>query len=189
MDYTGQLLFIALASLAYTVFIFFVSVLVLIPNVQLSAEWGIIIKTLALKPDMAPSSVTIFMSEQIITMFSAVEATLISFGFFWLVSIFIGVLIFCFNIVIGKASGLVATGVFIFISYFSVYLGMFSFGMGIYYLSPLSWMSLAYLDWNYTGTFPSPIYAVLVLIGTILLMGIVSVSVFCKKDMNIQEWG
>jgi len=106
-----------------------------------------------------------------------------------LVSVFIGVLIFCFNIVIGKMSGLVASGTFIFMSYFSIYAGTLNFGPKIYYFSPYSWASMNYLNWKYTGEIPSPTYAVFCLLGAILFMSIVSVIVFCKKDINIQEWG
>lgn len=186
----GQLIYIIVAAFVYTAFIFLISVLVLIPNVQLSADWGIILKTLASNSGIAPS-VTIFPDERILSMFSTVEAALISFGLFWLVAIFIGVLIFCFNIVIGKMSGLVATGVFIFMSFFSINQGRFLLGDWISYLSPISWMSMSFFDWGYTGTFSSPsiTYAVLSLLAAITLMGVVSVNVFIKKDLDIQEWG
>lgn len=187
----GQLIYIVLASFVYTAFIFLVSVLALIPNLELSTDWGTVIKTLALSSETIPEdiTVTVFMDERMITMFSAIEATLIGFGLFWLVSIFIGVLIFCFNIVIGKMSGLVATGVFIFISYFVVYLGSLSYGTGIYYLSPLSWMTISTLDWNGTINVPSPTYALVFLLVASIFMSIISAKIFTKKDMNIQDWG
>lgn len=186
----GQLLYIVTAAFVFTIFILFISMLVLIPNVQLSTDWGIILKTLAVSTEIIPS-VTIFPDERIITMFSVLEAMLISFGLFWLVSIFIGVLIFFFNIVIGKMSGLVASGVFIFISFFSIIHGRLILGDWISYLSPISWMSISFFDWNNSMGFssPSPMYAVICLVGSILLMSIVSTIVFCKKDLDIQEWG
>ncbi|MCJ7840059.1 hypothetical protein MUB24_03855 [Lederbergia sp. NSJ-179] len=184
----GQFIYIILAAFIYTAFVYAVSVLVLVPNIQFSTDWGIVIKTLAVNSDMAPD-VTIFMNEEIIYMLSPIKATLISFGLFWLVAVFVGVLIFCFNTVIGKMSGVVITGIFIFISYFSMYLGFLSFGIGIYYFSPISWSSITFVDWDYSGTFPSPTYAVLFLLLASLLMSILSTIVFCKKDMNIQNWG
>lgn len=186
----GQLLYIIVAAFVYTAFILLISVLILIPNVQLSADWGIILKTLASNSEIAPS-VTIFPDERILSMFSTVEATLISFGLFWLVSVFIGVLIFCFNVVVGKMSGLVASGVFIFISFFSIVHGRFILGDWISHMSPISWMSMSFFDWDHTMTFTSPsvTYAVLCLLGAIILMSIVATNVFCKKDMDIQEWG
>lgn len=186
----GQLLYIVVAALFFAIFILFISVIVLIPNVQLSTDWGIILKTLAVSTEIIPS-VTIFPDERILTMFSVLEAMLISFGLFWLVSIFIGVLIFCFNIVIGKMSGLIASGVFIFISFFSIIHGRLILGDWISYLSPISWMSVSFFDWENSMGFSSPslMYAVIFLIGSIILMSIISIIVFCKKDLDIQEWG
>lgn len=186
----GQLLYIVLAAFIYTAFTFIISVLALIPKIQLSMDWGSIIKTLA-GGSGVPDTVTVFADERILTNFSAIGATLISFGLFWLVSIFIGFLIFCFNIVVGKMSGLVASGVFIFISFFSIIHGRLVLGDWISYLSPISWMNMSFFDWNNTSPFnlPSPTYAVICLLVASLLMSIISVKVFCKKDMDIQEWG
>lgn len=186
----GQLLYIVIAAFVYAIFILLISMLVLIPNVQLSTDWGIILKSLAANSEIIPS-VTIFPDERILTMFSVFQAMLISLGLFWLVSIFIGVLIFCFNIVVGKMSGLVASGVFIFISFFSIVHGRLILGDWISYLSPISWMSMSFFDWDSTMTFssPSPTYAVLFLLLAITLMGIASIKVFCRKDLDIQEWG
>lgn len=184
----GQLIYIVVAAFVYTAFILLVSVLVLVPNVQISSDWGIILKTLAVE---AAPSVTIFPDVRILTMFSALEAVLISFGLFWLVSVFIGVLIFCFNIVVGKMSGLIASGVFIFISFFSIVHGRLILGDWISYFSPISWMSMSFFNWDNTMAFSSPslTYAILWLLLAITLMSIVSIKVFCKKDLDIQEWG
>lgn len=184
----GQLIYIIVAAFVYTAFIFIISILVLIPNVQMTTDWGIILKTLASNSE---TSVTIFPDQRILSMFSAVEAALISFGLFWLVSIFIGVLIFCFNVAIGKMSGLIASGVFIFLSFFSIVQGRLILGDWISYLSPISWMSMSFFDWGYTEMFSSPsiTYAVLCLLGAISLMSVVCVTLFCKKDLDIQDWG
>lgn len=185
---TAQLLYIIIAAFIYTAFILIVSILVLIPNVQFTADWGIILKTLASNPEVMPS-ITIFPDNRVMSIFSPIEATLISFGLFWLVSIFMGVLILFFNIVIGKMSGLAASGVFIFISFFSIVQGRFILGNWISYVSPISWMSMSFYDWDQTMDFGSPTvtYAVLCLVGAIILMSIIAISVFCKKDMEIQE--
>ncbi|MBP1994322.1 hypothetical protein [Paenibacillus eucommiae] len=186
---TGQLLYIVLAGFVYTTFFLLMSILVLIPNVQFSMDWGAVLKTIAFNPG-SPAKYGItslaVIGGPVMTLFSAIQATLISFGLFWLVTIFIGVLIFCFNIVIGRMSGLVAAGVFTVIAYFSIFVGKLAFGNVIYYVSPLNWSSMSYLDWGGTGSMPSPVYAVGCLLGAILLLSIISVFVFCKKDMHIQ---
>jgi len=121
------------------------------------------------------------------TLFSASQAMLISFGLFGLVSTFIGVLIFCFNIILRQPSGLILAGAFTVLSYFSLFVGKLSFGNKIYYLSPINWSSMLYLDFGSAGSMPSPTYAVSILVVAILLMSIVSVAVFCRQDITIQE--
>ncbi|GKU77281.1 hypothetical protein [Paenibacillus sp. L3-i20] len=186
----GQLLYIVLSGFVYTSFFALTSMAALVPNLQFSAGWGMVLKTLAYDPSSPDRyGITAFLEVggPMMSMFSSIEAMLISFGLFWLVTVFIGVLIFCFNVVIGRFSGLVAAGVFTGIGYFSVYVGKISYGNIIYYLSPLNWISMSYLDWGYTGKMPTPTYAISILIGAILLMSIVSIFVFCKKDLRIQE--
>lgn len=185
----GQLLYIVLAGFVYSIFFVLMSMLSLIPNIQFSADWGTVLKTIAFDPS-SPSKYGItalaIIGGSVMSMFEAIPATLISFGLFWLVSVFIGVLIFCFNVVIGGASGLIAAGFLTFLAYFSIFVGRISFGNIIYYVSPVSWGSMFNLDWGGTGQMPSPIYAVGCLVGLILLMSIISVFIFCKKDIHIQ---
>jgi len=186
----GQLLYIVLAAFIYSAFFVLMSILALIPNLQFSTEWGAVLKTIAFDPS-SPSKygITAFtiIGGSVMNLFEAVPATLVSFGLFWLVSVFIGILIFFFNIVIGGASGLVAAGFFTFIAYFSIFVGSLSFGNIIYYMSPVSWAGMFNLDWSGVGQIPSPLYAIGCLVGLILLMSIISVFVFCKKDIHIQE--
>lgn len=186
----GQLLYILLASFVYTAFFVLASVLALVPNVQFTAKWGAVLKTLAFDPGSADRlGITrlALIDDPVISQFSPISATLISFGLFWLVSVFVGVLIFFFNIVVGSMSGLIAAGSLAFLSYFSVYVGKLAFGDWICYVSPLNWSSMFFLDWGGTGQAPSPMYAVGVLIGSIVLMGAVSVAVFCRQDLQIRE--
>lgn len=186
----GQLMYIVLASFFYTLFVFIVSVLVLMPNIGFSFDWGVLVKSLAADSSLAPEA-TVYFDERIITGFSPIAATLLSFGLFWLVSIFIGVLIFCLNIVVGHMSGLVASGFFTFMSFFSIVHGRLLLGDWISYISPVSWISLSFFNLADMESFQSPsiIYAVFFLIGSVLLMSLISIKVFCKKDLNIQARG
>ncbi|WP_422659488.1 hypothetical protein ACK8P5_02830 [Paenibacillus sp. EC2-1] len=186
----GQLLYILITSFLYTAFFVLMSMVVLIPNLKFSLDWGAVLKTLAYDPG-SPAKYNIesysYIKDPVISMFSAMEAMLISFGLFWLVSLFMGVLIFCFNVVLGRLSGLIAAGVFTCIAYFAVYVGKLSFGNMVYYISPLSWTSMFYLDWGNTSSMPTPLYAISCLFGAIVLMSIISVKVYCMKDVDVQE--
>ncbi|WP_281890569.1 hypothetical protein [Paenibacillus sp. YYML68] len=186
----GQLLYIMMAAFVYTAFFVVASVVALIPHLQLTADWGAVLRTIAYNPSsLSKYGITSLadVAGPAITLFSPVQAMFISFGLFALVSIFIGVLIFCFNIVLRRMSGLIVAGGFTVLSYFSIYVGKMSYGNAPYYISPINWSSMIYLDFGYTGSMPSPIYAVTVLVGSIVLMSIVSVIVFCKQDVSILE--
>lgn len=186
----GQLLYIFLTGFIYSIFFVFISILVLIPNIQFSWDWGNVLKTIAFDP-MSPKKYGITpmlnIGGSVMDMFGGGTATLISMGLFWLVSVFIGVLIFCLNILFGGVSGLIAAGFFTVMSYFSIYLGRISIGNIIYDVSPISWSSIHNLDWYGIGHMPSPMYAIGCLLGSILLMSVISVVAFCKKDLHIQE--
>jgi hypothetical protein len=195
----GQLLYIAMASAAYTMYFFIISVLALIPHLQWSADWGTVFRTLAADPDFAfhrGISLSVGISPQIIAVFSPIQATLISLGLFWLTSVFIGALIFCLNVVSGRMGGLVAAGVLVALSYFCVYLGPLTLGgTWIRWFSPLNWSGMYCLDWSgrrqwnssSIDVWPPAAYGISVLLGAVLLLGLTSVAVFCRKDMNLQE--
>ncbi|GAF66843.1 hypothetical protein BTS2_3748 [Bacillus sp. TS-2] len=182
----GQILYIFMAAFIYTLFSFLSSIIVMIPNVEMTFDWGILLQTLANDPMYAPDSVTIFFNPEWMALLSPISATLLSLLHFWLVAIFIGLVILCFNLLSNKMLGILVIGIFVFLSFFSVYMGTLLFGMGIYYFSPISWMSLSYVDWSYNGSFPSSIFALVTLSITIIVMSIVSILTFIRKDINIQ---
>jgi len=88
----------------------------------------------------------------------------------------------------GKMSGILAAGAFICLAYFSVYLGPIGFGNNrMLYFSPINWCDLCSLDWHNTGSLPSPVYAIVFLLVSIAALSIISIIMFCKKDLEIQE--
>lgn len=186
----GQLLYIFFASLLYTVTNYLITVIAFIPRIDFTSDWGKIIRTLALNPASAMEKgieKTVNIQNGIVSTFSAIEATLISLGLFFLVTFFIGIVIFSLNLMIGKMSGLIAIGILVFISYFSIFVGRLTIGLKVFYFSPLSWTSLQYVDWYGSGEAPSFLYVVVFLLGTSLILCFLSIVSFAKKDINIAE--
>lgn len=187
----GQLCYIILAALIYTVVFYLSSVIVLIPHIEISLDWGKMIKTLALNPYIGSNygyTIALYVNSAIVNSFGAVEATLISVGLMWLNVSFIGVLIFSCNLLMRRFSGLIVAGFFVCLSYFAYYQGGLMLGEWIGFFSPVSWASMLYLDWGFLGVYyPSPVYAICCQIGAIILMGIVSIVVFCKRDIYETE--
>ncbi|GAE29748.1 hypothetical protein [Halalkalibacter hemicellulosilyticus] len=183
----GQIFYIFIAAFIYTLFSFLSSIVIMIPNVEMTFEWGILLQTLANDPMYAPDSVTIFFNPEWMAILSPIEATLLSLLHFWFVAIFIGLVILSFNLLADKMLGILISGIFVFLSFFSVYIGTLLFGIGIYYFSPISWMSLSYVDWSYSGSFPSPTFALVTLLIAMIIMSIVSILIFIQKDIDIQS--
>jgi len=189
----GQLFYIVIAAFFFNLLIAIASGLALAPNIVLSSDWGIVLKSFANDPQSALGTsslvITVAIAPAVLDYFTPVTAMLTAFLLMWLVTIFIGMVILFFNVVVGKLSGLIAIGVLIFFSYFSFYLGNLLFGGITYFFSPLSWCNIYALDFISDGkSIPSPGYAVLVLSTLIIIMGTVSVIAFSKKDMDYQEW-
>ncbi|AEE96632.1 hypothetical protein [Mahella australiensis] len=186
----GQLCYIVFTSLLYTIINYAITVISFFPYIDFTSDWGKVIRTLAMNPASAYEkglNLTVLIDSSIVTSFSAIEATLISLGLFFLVTLFMGIVIFSFNIIIGKMSGIIAAGILIFISYFSIFVGRITIGLKVYYFSPLSWSSLRYIDWYNSGDSPSLQYAVIFLSVTSLILSIISVISFSKKDINMLE--
>lgn len=188
---SGQLLYIVLMSLIYTLFFWICSVIALIPNIEPSADWGKVLTTLAVEPGIALRygyNVGISVSFTILDDFSAVGAAMLSVGLMWLNSSFLGTLIFVFNLVFRRFCGLFIAGFFVCVAYFEMYLGFYTVGNWLGYISPVSWVSMLYLNFNYPGVYyPSLAYAICCQVGALVIMGAVSVGVFCKRDVYEAE--
>jgi hypothetical protein len=186
----GQIFYIILTSLLYTILNYVITVISFLPYIDFTRDWGKVIRTLAMNPTSAYEKgiqLTVIMNDSIVTSFSAMEATLLSLGLFFLVTLFMGIIIFSLNLIVGKMSGIITAGILVFISYFSIFVGRLTIGFKVYYFSPLSWSSLQYIDWYNSGDSPSLQYAVIFLLGTSLILSIISVILFSKKDINIAE--
>lgn len=184
----GQIVYIVLASVVITLFTFIVSVLALIPNLEFSLDWGIVIQSLANDPSIAPNTVTIFFDPALISYFSPLAAMGLSFLFYCLVSIFIGVIILCFNVLLKKTAGVVVAGVFVAISLFANFAGFLTYGNIVFYLSPVSWLGISSLGWD-RADIPSVTYALLVLILSMIFMSIISIIIYLNRDMDLKEGG
>ena len=187
----GQILYIPLASFIYTLFYWVSALLVLLPHLGFSTEWGTVIETLANTDAAAKLGIeesgTLF-SPRITNTFSAAGATALSFVLCWLVSSFLGMLILAFHVVVGKNTGIIAAGVFIALGYLVYYVGEIHFGPWLYYLSPVVWANLNAFDLLGEGLGRPPLaYAIAALVFAITLLSVIASTVFCSKDTSIQK--
>lgn len=188
----GQLLYILSSALVYTLCNVLFSILVILPNITFSPDWGRVLWTLAENSTIALSEQTGIAlgfqpSVQLMEMYSPMELMAAAILLYWLGTAFVGVLVFCFNIMTGKMFGLVMGGIFTSMGYFVCYLGWISLGPWIYYLSPVTWSSILQLDWYGMGGVPTPGFAVTAYLLILVLMSVVSVVAFCRRDVEYQK--
>lgn len=186
----GQMLYIVLASILYALYQYICTIVAYLHRLEWTADWGKVLRTLAANP-MSPYDkgiqLTVGVENAIIASFPAIQATLLSLGLFTLMTVFVGMLIFCLNLIAGKMTGILVAGVLAFVSYFSLGIGQFMLGPRILFFSPLNWASLRQLTLSAAGPLPSIAYAVTCyILGSLILAGL-SVWVFLRKDVDISE--
>lgn len=187
----GQLLYIFAASLALSLFMVVSTLLVLLPVLGWSNDWGTVIRLLANYPSEADKygieASGIGFSQAIVNAVPPLGVNLLSILLMWLVSAFTGVLVLAFNVVVKHGSGAVAVGVLLFTSCFSIFTGPMFVGPKTSYLAPYTWVSLTYLTpFDVTGQL-SVFYAIGALCVAIIALSIVSVLVFCRRDAELQR--
>ena len=179
----AQVLYILEAAAVYTFFYVIVIFLICLPRIYFTAEWGTLLTQLAVnREDAASYGIElegIAFSPHIINAYAAPEAMGLTCLMIWMVSSFLGFLIFGCNILIGHGAGIMAAGFFSFLSYFCNYAGWMTFGSRIFYFSPVNWIYLNYLD---GAGGPDLFYAVAFLTVQMIFWGTLGIRVYQIKE-------
>ena len=185
----GQILYIILSSFIYTIVSVIISILSLIPEVSFSTDWGPVLWTLAQNPKVrndAGVNITV-PGIDLLNNMSAIEAMIFAILLYWLVAAFLGITILCFNILFKRGFGVIISAILTCVSVFSSMIGTLRFGSIFLWFSPVSWANLYSLALYKTDTRPPIWYAFTVLIASILIMSVISVIAFCKKDLDFEK--
>jgi len=177
----GQIVYIMLASALYFLFIALISVMMLLPNLTFSSEWGKILGTLALTDAGTQFNVALPISYQLQLTYTPIAAMAWSLLLNWLVGTFLGLLMFVLNMRLTRELGAVVAAALVFLQYFCFDAN----GFFLWHLSPVSWASLGNLDTTHTSALPSLTYAVSVLIGLNLMLILLAVLFFRKKNIDV----
>ena len=182
----GQLLYIAVASLLLTLFIVCSAWLVILPSMGFAAEWGSVIELLANYPnEVLKYGLTDgwgFFSLSVVNNASPLSASLLPIFLMWLNGVFSGVLILSFNVLVKPGIGVVAAGVLLFVSAFSVYLAPIFVGPIMNYFTVYSWSSIIVISPFYSEG-PNLFYVIGVQGFLILTLSVLSVIFFCRRDI------
>jgi hypothetical protein len=181
---TGQIFYIFAASAIYFLFVIFVSVLCVAPNLTFSLEWGKIIGTLAQTSAGAQfgchmNFYTIFM------LYSPLQAMLLSFFMSWLCGVFLGLVIFTLDMYFKRVVGVLAATAFVMLDLFANNPVSGPPISGFLFFSPVSWSNIELLDTTGTSTNPKLQYAIIVMIIIIAVLSTISIRAIKKKNIDV----
>lgn len=189
----GQILYIIFASLLFTVVNYILSLLACLPNLGFSLGWGKILRimTMPTSGDFLKLYMTGVMADpagsaNVMSLYTPIQATLLSLLLMWLVGIFLGLLMFAINLRAHQGIGALAASFFVFFDFFA---SIFADGHGfttpvIYYFSPVSWTNLTKLQMNVNDR-PPLSYALTVLCVVIILLILVCIHTMKKREIEV----
>ncbi|WP_455716532.1 hypothetical protein [Anaerosporobacter sp.] len=178
----GQILYIAMASAIYFLFLMLVSILVLLPHATFATNgWGKIVQTLAQTNAGAQINLQFGISKEIITFYSPWEAFGLSFLLNWGVACFLGLILFVINLKFNRMLGLVAGGVILFFDLLVTNMLSPSF----YHISPVSLSRLSVLDPMGVSLFPNLTYPFVFFGVSIVILSILLVVSIKKTTIEI----
>lgn len=176
----AQLLYIVLASALYFLAVILLNFIVLLPVAEFTPAWGKVIGTFAQTSAGMQQGISIPFSYAIMNTHSPASAMFISFLLCWVVSVFIGFIMFVFNSNISRASGAIAASLLIFWQSAVVKTSTFMINY-----SPVSWVSLAKTNLKGNTVYPSLTYIFVVTGASIALLTLIAVLSFKRRDIEV----
>lgn len=170
----GICLYIILLSLAYTFTILFVSVLAVLPRLDITLHWGKILGTLSRTTAGKYYGLPISISNYIIGAYSPATATIISFGLEWACCTLLGLLTYSVNLISQSAAGAYVSAACVFLDITIANDMPYAY----YRLSPVTMTQLSKLTGVYGLTLN---YAVSFLGGAVFILILLCILLHCRK--------
>lgn len=167
----GQMLYIIILSGIYFLFIFLCTLITALPDAEFTLEWGKLINTMSYSGGGTQVSPFIEISSMVTTFFTPLSAVWFTFLLSWLCGCMLGMLILCMNMISGKKylGVLLANGIIVFSCYVSM--SLFFNTDFLYPFSPVSWVTLSYVDVGGYTIYPGFYYCITVYLAAILILG------------------
>lgn len=179
----GQIIYIIIAALIYQMMFLLASLLLILPQMEYTLQWGKALGSLALT-DMG-MMYGVELSSVFVRQYTPIQAMLLSFSLRWMVTSLFGMLILCMNLFLPRIWGTIIGGVIALLHPTAINAS----GTALFYFSPSSWTVVDYI--NLSGAneirtvslFPKLSYIWIVGIGMIILLIGVSYYGFRKKSI------
>ena len=183
----GQILYIFAASAIFFIACFIICVVLMMPHIEFTLEWGKVLKTLTqlhitseLQMDPIPMA--------ILSNYTPLQATLFSAGGTWIATSFLGLTMFLCNLWARREVGMLVAGCFVGLSHFTQMMAM---GNRTWYraryVSPVSWVDLLGIG---RGDAESPAWVYVWIAGAILLLVLVIGILLSvrRKSIDVVSW-
>lgn len=191
----GQVLYVLAVSAIVTIVAYLGTVLSVLPELELSLEWGPLLHTLAEQPSLffdvgLPVTSPVVINREILTYFTPLAATGWSCLLFFLLMSFMGCLILFCNLIY-KTSGVLVATLLVAMSTFVAFGAQLMYGTRVLWFSPASWGNLLFLRWNRNGdpSIPSLTYAVSFYTASIVVLSVLACLRVRHQDMEARADG
>ena len=179
----GQLLFLFLTAILYATFLWVLSWIFLLPNIEWNPEWGGVLRTAAKLQDYGEYKVDMNFDYEIMKTYSAV------FSNTWVYLMLICVLflmgecmVFC-NLFLYRGVGVALT---IGMLLFNLMICFETYGRRfLLWISPISWLNLSMIGRTSQGL-PSLLFSAVSILGLCLLVGGMTVGMIHKCNLIIE---
>lgn len=176
----GSIIYIALASVAFFMLVVLFTILILLPTLELSTQWGKVIGTFAQTSLASQYGISIPFSQTIFTCYTPQQAMLLTFFNCCSISFVLGMIIFLLNLEFAKSTGTIVSIVLILwqIAVKKTWTGFIRY-------SPVSWVSLSNIDAFSNSLYPNLTYVHVVIFSMVLISICLSVLVMRKRDIQV----
>lgn len=176
----GQIGYIFIASAIYFLFLMVLTIVINIPNIQFTMEWGKVLGTLANTNASVQVGLKTIINSSTIYYFSPFQAMWFSFLLSWLVGVFLGLIIYVINSLSNTRMFGILTS-----SFFLVLDATVTGRPNLYRFSPVSWSNLARIDIEGTTSMPSITYIYIAFTLLIGLMVLLSIMINRKQTISV----
>lgn len=174
----GQILYIIAASGIYTLALFALTNIFTIGAGEYSLKWGKTLSTLF----AAHSGLGTNMQERVKLQYTPLEALLHNMLLIFLLTVFIGLLVFFFSSVVGRSSGVIAGAAVVLLGLFPEYVENIP---GAVKISPCSLSNLNFVTKKANASlYPSVGYAYAVLSGLVVLFIAANIFIYSNKKIR-----
>lgn len=173
---------ICLSAVMLSIIEFALSVLILLPRIELTAKWGKLYNSLAMTNAGTNYGVKLFFSYEIINENSAIRTFLIFWTVLCAVTGLIGMIMFALSIIVNRTAAVVAGTFFSVLPV--VFANLYLSKEWIGFLSPLSWLNLLLLYGKVCRKSPSFSQVMIAMAILIPVLSVVSWKGMQSKDLS-----